>query len=135
MPRGTYTTVDLKKIRFRRTFALLPGEICLPAGSASQYEASLGYCVGQAADVPCSRCIYGIGPFAQCVLVPGFFGGVCVGCHWAGCATLCSVNVKKHVWTAEDDAFHMTENMTISAKENIAMPTEMVRTEVISLHH
>lgn len=83
----TRTTRLLKLLPCRHEHALRSGKKWTAAGvgRANSYEAALGYCFGRVADSSCGRSIDGIGPFAECVVVPGYFGAVCVGCHWAGC--------------------------------------------------
>jgi hypothetical protein len=126
IPQVTGTTRELKLMPCRRPLALQPGKKWSPAGAsrASSYEAALGYCVGRVPDASCGRCIDRLGPFAECVVVPGFFGGVRMGCHWAGCGLLCSFHIKKRTWTGEDDVHYVAKSKKVCGGDKV------VRTEV-----
>ena len=43
------------------------------------------------------HCERGDGPWDQCIIVPGFFGGSCANCHYGGEGTHCSFHAGKYI--------------------------------------
>ena len=54
-------------------------------------EAALGFCVGDVAPSPCTRCLRGAGAFTKCVTVAGHFNGGCTSCRWNKMASECNL--------------------------------------------
>src|SRR5439155_864065 len=61
-------------------------------------EGMMGYMVGKEISRPCSnKCAKGVGKFARCVRMTGFFKGACVCCHYAAEGNLCEYHMSKQL--------------------------------------
>lgn len=98
-PNASLTALRLAKMPIVRGLELRPKKTLrgLELGKAN-LEASLGQVRGHPpVSGFCSRCVFGRcwmkGPFAECIVVPGFFAGACCNCRYnrdgSGCDFHC----------------------------------------------
>lgn len=62
---------------------------------------------------------------AEYLVVPGFFGNVYVGCHWAGYESLYSF----HIEMTEDDAYFVAKSKKVCGGDGATGQVEMVTSE------
>ena len=97
---------------WKRPVALRPNKECKfePAARRNcNQEAALCQTRGDIREEPCVSCDKGKGIFAQCIVVPGEFGGACGSCRYnrkqakcslCNCAFLHSISLSNHVTNA-----------------------------------
>ncbi len=61
----------------------------------SNREAYLGQCCGVVSATSCTHCSRSLGPWTECVVVAGLFGGSCANCHFGSEGVRCSLRPGK----------------------------------------
>jgi hypothetical protein len=89
-PKPTLAITNLSQMKPQRTVEW--NKLC-NGNLTPKYniEAALGFCVGDVAPSPCTRCLRGAGAFTKCVTVAGHFNGGCTSCRWNKMASECNL--------------------------------------------
>ncbi len=82
MPCDSRSLVDLNKLPQIRQLAPRKNHKFLNIQLRKCHEAALGYTRGRVSSTGCKSCARNIGPFAECVILVGWFAGACCNCYY-----------------------------------------------------
>ena len=78
-----------------RGIYLRPGKV-LQMNRNTNQDAALGFTRGKKAELSCTSCKTGFGPFTECIVVPNMYKGSCTNCHYGSDGARCSFRSSKY---------------------------------------
>lgn len=91
LPCDTPLVKNLDKISRIRPLTLRKG-VCINLHIRRNHQAALGQTRGAILTTACGQCLLQQGPFVDCVVVGGCFGGACCNCYFRSRANQCSLH-------------------------------------------